>query len=316
MIKISVFIVTYNQEMYVAQAIESVLQQSVKPYEIIVSDDCSSDGTWSVIQSYQTKYPEMIKAYRNDPNVGIFRNFNETSRRTTGNLVTCVAGDDFIKPGYFEHVVKCVEDNNLDPDQDSFIIVPNVINLHENGFETRHSNLPYQNKDLLSYRLRGLIDDRYGFVSRTSLNNTDDFIENIGLHGDYVWCFDRFIKTDKILFIDGYYPVYRQGVGIVSRTKEIDASKSLLKAIDILLEKYGSCFNRRDRLYINYLRTKSLFVTDRSVSHYFNLFFCTLLNTGNYGTMKKQAKALLFIFLPNKLKKILFKFKYLEAISR
>ena len=44
MIKISVFIVTYNQEAYVEQAIDSVLQQSVKPYEIVISDDCSKDG--------------------------------------------------------------------------------------------------------------------------------------------------------------------------------------------------------------------------------------------------------------------------------
>lgn len=316
MIKISVFIVTYNQEAYVEQAIDSVLQQSVKPYEIVISDDCSKDGTWNIIQNYQAQYPEIIKAYRNEPNVGIFRNFNETTKKTTGNLVTCVAGDDFIKPGYFEHVVKCIKENNLDPDKDSFIIVPNVINLHANGLETRHSNLSCINKNLLSYRLRGKIDDRYGVVSRKSLNNTDEFIEDIGLHGDFVWCFDRFFKTDKILFIDGYYPVYRQGVGIVSRTKEIDAARSLLKAINILQQKYGESFNKRDRLYIEYLKSKSLFVSEKSISHYFILLYYTLLNTGNFGTVKKQMKALLFVVLPNKLKKVLFRIKYLEAISR
>ncbi|MCL3853396.1 glycosyltransferase family 2 protein [Parabacteroides sp. GYB001] len=316
MIRISVFIVTYNQEMYVAQTIESILQQSVKPDEIVISDDCSQDGTWNIIQSYQAEYPEIIKAYRNDPNVGIFRNFNETTRKTTGNLVTCVAGDDFIKPGYFEHVVKCVKANGLNPDKDSFIIVPNVISLHSNGLETKHTNIPYEHRNLLSYRLRGLIDDRYGFVSRRSLDNTDDFIENIGLHGDFVWCFDRFIKTDKILFIDGYYPVYRQGVGIVSRTKEIDASKSLLKAIHILLQKYGSYFNKRDRLYIEYLKSKNMYISGKSISRYFILLYYTLLNTGNFGTMKKQMKALLFVVLPSKLKKVLFRIKYLEAISR
>ena len=73
MIKISVFIVTYNQEAYVEQAIDSVLQQSVKPYEIVISDDCSKDGTWNIIQNYQAQYPEIIKAYRNEPNVGIFQ---------------------------------------------------------------------------------------------------------------------------------------------------------------------------------------------------------------------------------------------------
>lgn len=316
MVRISVFIVSYNQEAYIAEAIESVLSQSVRPYEIVISDDCSKDRTWEIIQSYQARYPELIRAYRNEPNVGIFRNFNETTRKTTGNLVTCVAGDDFIKPGYFEHVCRCVEENRLDPDRDSFILVPNVISLFSNGLETRHSNLPYRDKNLLSCRLRGLIDDRYGVVSRVSLEHTDGFIENIGLHGDFVWCFERFIQTDRILFMDGYYPVYRQGVGIVSRTKEKDAARSLLKAIDILLEKYGDRFNGRDRLYIGYMRAKSRYILDKTWRNYGRVAYSTLLNTGNYGTARRQVKALTFILLPAGLKKILFKVNYLEALSK
>lgn len=316
MMRISVFIVSYNQEEYIAQAIESVLSQSVQPYEIVISDDCSKDRTWEIIQRYQAQYPDVIRAYRNEPNVGIFRNFNETTRKTTGNLVTCVAGDDFIKPGYFEHVERCIAENNLDPDRDSFIIVPNVISLFSNGLEMRHSNLPYRDKNLLSYRLRGLIDDRYGVVSRISLENTGDFIENIGLHGDFVWCFERFIQTDRIVFMDGYYPVYRQGVGIVSRTKEKDAARSLLKAIDILLDKYGDRFGGRDRLYIGYMRAKSRYILDKTLGNYARVAWSTFLNTGNFGTLRKQIKALTFIFLPAGLKKILFKIKYLEALSK
>lgn len=316
MIRISVFIVSYNQEEYIAQAIESVLSQSVKPYEIVISDDCSKDRTWEIIQRYQAQYPNLIRAYRNEPNVGIFRNFNETTRKTTGNLVTCVAGDDFIKPGYFEHVERCIVENGLDPDRDSFIIVPNVVSLFSNGLEMRHSNLPYRDKNLLSYRLRGLIDDRYGVVSRLSLENTGDFIEDIGLHGDFVWCFERFIQTDRIVFMDGYYPVYRQGVGIVSRTKEKDAARSLLKAIDILLAKYGDRFGRRDRLYIGYMCAKSRYILDKTLGNYARVAWSTFLNTGNFGTLRKQIKALTFIFLPAGLKKILFKIKYLEALSK
>lgn len=316
MVRISVFIVSYNQEAYIAQAIESVLSQSVQPYEIVISDDCSKDRTWEIIQSYQRRHPALIRAYRNEPNVGIFRNFNETTRKTTGNLVTCVAGDDFIQPGYFEHVCRCIEENRLDPDRDSFILVPNVISLFNNGLETRHSNLPCQNKNLLSCRLRGLIDDRYGVVSRVSLEHTAGFIENIGLHGDFVWCFERFIQTDRVLFMDGYYPVYRQGVGIVSRTKEKDAARSLLKAIDILVEKYGDRFNARDRLYIEYMRAKSRYVLDKTWRNYARIAYSTFLNTGNYGTLRRQIKALTFILLPAGLKKILFKVKYLEALSK
>lgn len=316
MIKISVFIVSYNQEEYIAQAIESVVQQSVKPYEIIISDDCSKDNTWNIIKQYQSQYPTLIKAFRNDPNLGIFRNFNEATRKTSGNLITCVAGDDFIMPGYFEHVCRCVEENNLNPDTDNFIIVPNVINLFDNGLETRHSNVGMGNKNLVKLRLRGLLDDRYGVVSRNSLEHTGEFIEDIGIYADFVWGLDRYIHTKKIFFIDGYYSVYRQGVGIVSRTKEVDAAKSLICAVDILTDRFKRELDGSDINYLHYLKMKSSYLVHKSGKNYFRLVGMTLLNTGNFGTIKKQLKALTFVILPYKLKMFLFQVKYIESLSK
>lgn len=316
MIKISVFIVSYNQEKYIAQAIESVLKQSVKPYEIIISDDCSIDNTWNIIKQYQSQYPDLIKAFRNDPNLGVFRNFNETTRRTTGNLITCVAGDDFIKPGYFEHVSECIKENWLDPDIDSFIIVPNVINLFDNGLETKHSNIGLENKNMTKLRLRGLLDDRYGVVSRKSLESTGEFIEDIGIYSDFVWGLDRYIHTLEFFFIDGYYSVYRQGVGIVSRTKEVDAAKSLICAVDILIDRFKAAFDDSDMNYLNYLKMKSRYLVDKSLVNYFRLIGVTLQNLGNFGTKKKQLKALTFVILPYKVKMFLFKVKYIESLSK
>lgn len=316
MVKISVFIVSYNQEHYIAQAIESVVLQSVLPYELIISDDCSSDNTWNIIQQYQKQYPCLIKAFRNDPNLGIFCNFNEATRKTTGNLITCVAGDDFIKPGYFEHVCRCIEENQLNPDTDNFIIIPNIINLFDNGIEKKYSNIGLSNKDLLKLRLRGLVDDRYGVVSRCSLDSTDDFIENIGIHSDFVWGVDRQIHTKKFYFIDGYYSVYRVGIGIVSRTKDVDAARSLLLAVDILLDRFKEKLSLDDLSYLEYLKDKCCYIIDKSFKSYIKLTKSTVLNIGNFGVLKRELKAILFILLPYKLKMFLFKAKSIKSLSK
>ena len=59
---LSVCVRTYNQERFVSEALDSVLMQKTSfPFEIIVSDDCSKDGTRDVLREYQTKYPDRIR---------------------------------------------------------------------------------------------------------------------------------------------------------------------------------------------------------------------------------------------------------------
>ena len=57
---ISVYITSFNKSEYIAQAIESVLNQTLKPLEIIIVDDKSTDDSKAIIQSYRTKYPNII----------------------------------------------------------------------------------------------------------------------------------------------------------------------------------------------------------------------------------------------------------------
>ena len=318
-INISVFIVSYNQKDYIDQAIQSVLSQSYLPFELVISDDCSTDGTWEIIQSYANRYPQLIKANRNEPNLGIFQNFNKATSLTTGNLVTCVAGDDFIKPGYFEAVYNCINDNGLNPDTDSFILIPNVIKLLESGEEINHSNYQFKDKSVIGLTIRGILDDRYGVVSRASLNRTSDFIENIGIHADYVWGVDRVLNTSHFYFIDGYYPVYREGIGvsaIQNREKEILASKSWIKAAEIVIEQYKLVLLKRDIRFIKYLKAKYSYLANRTFKAYCQLFILTIINLDNFGIMRRATKAVVFLFLPRVLKKYLFKIRLLEQLSK
>ena len=314
-LKLSVFIVSYNQEEYITQAIESIVNQSVVPYEIVISDDCSTDNTWNIIQDYATKYPTLVKPYRNESNIGIYKNFNQATSLVTGNLITCVAGDDYINSGYYETAYKFINNNLLDPNSDSFMLIPDIVKLL-NGVEAKYSNLRYAGKNIQKLSLRGLIDDRYGIVSRPLLNNLPAFLENIGIYADFVWNRERYIKANHIYFIGGYYPVYRIGVGTVSKTKERDAAISYNKALEIVKQRFEKEYDKSDLRYIEYLKRKNNFVLKKTLTNYFTLVYHTFINTGNFYSVKKQMKAFTFIFLPNKIKQILFKINYLRLLSK
>lgn len=93
---VSVVIVTYNQRDTISQAVESALDQATDfPYEILLSDDCSSDGTYEICRDYERRYPGVVKAHRNGRNLGLLRNYYDAILRARGEYIADCAGDDF-----------------------------------------------------------------------------------------------------------------------------------------------------------------------------------------------------------------------------
>jgi glycosyltransferase involved in cell wall biosynthesis len=100
--KISVFITSYNQKTYLIEAIESVLSQTLRPFEIIIVDDCSTDGSQKVIAGYAQVYPDLIKPYYHRRNLGIPANKRFALEHVRGDLVTYLDGDDRYIPEKLE----------------------------------------------------------------------------------------------------------------------------------------------------------------------------------------------------------------------
>jgi len=61
---VSVFLPAYNQEEFISEAIQSCLQQDIEDMELVIGDDCSTDRTWTIIQSYVEQHPGKIMAFR------------------------------------------------------------------------------------------------------------------------------------------------------------------------------------------------------------------------------------------------------------
>ena len=109
--KISVYITSYNKIQYIEQSINSVLSQTLKPFEIVIIDDASQDGSQEVIKSYASQYPDLIFPVFNEKNIGIARCRNKALSLITGDLVTFLDGDDFFYPNKLEleykQLIKC-----------------------------------------------------------------------------------------------------------------------------------------------------------------------------------------------------------------
>lgn len=73
---VSVVMCTYNGEKYLREQMDSILAQTYPIHEIIVCDDCSTDGTMNILQEYATKFP-FIKVHRNTRNKGCNQNFHD-----------------------------------------------------------------------------------------------------------------------------------------------------------------------------------------------------------------------------------------------
>lgn len=93
---LSVHIITYNQERYIAQAIEGALRQKTDfPYEIIIGEDCSTDGTANIVLEYQRTHPDMIRVITSEHNVGPAANSRRVRQACRGRYLAICDGDDY-----------------------------------------------------------------------------------------------------------------------------------------------------------------------------------------------------------------------------
>jgi len=112
-IKHSILVITYNQADLIPYCLDSLLNQGVKPYEVVICDDCSTDNTYEVLQKYKESYPDLIKVYRNEPNLGVFNNINKIKKLATGDFINFVSGDDMLPAGVLEKYSKFIEEKAL-----------------------------------------------------------------------------------------------------------------------------------------------------------------------------------------------------------
>lgn len=107
-IKVSIGIPVFNGEKYLSESVESILSQTFGDYEIIISDNASTDRTADISQQFASKYRQ-IKYFRQPKNVGAVANFNRCFKLASGEYFRWQADDDLIHPDFLKTCVEVLD---------------------------------------------------------------------------------------------------------------------------------------------------------------------------------------------------------------
>lgn len=124
--KVSILVATYNAERFIRETIDSCLKQSYKNVEIIVVDDCSSDGTVEILKSYGDK----INLTINQTNQGIVKNFNNMTLGLKSDYFIFLGHDDILPKSHIEIMINEFSD-------DTVSIYCNSVAINENNEEIK-----------------------------------------------------------------------------------------------------------------------------------------------------------------------------------
>lgn len=122
----------YNQEQYIREAIEGAFSQTYEPLEIILSDDCSSDRTFEIMQEMAAAYkgPHQVIARQSDENRGLFNHVLEVAQESHGEYIVVAAGDDISLPERTCMVIPYFKNKKV------FALSSDEIVIDENGSPT------------------------------------------------------------------------------------------------------------------------------------------------------------------------------------
>ena len=94
--KVSIICTNYNKGDWVREAMDSFLNQKTNfDFEIIIIDDASTDHSYEIIQEYQNKFPEKVRTFRNEVNLGITRTWKKVFQEAKGQYIARCDSDDF-----------------------------------------------------------------------------------------------------------------------------------------------------------------------------------------------------------------------------
>jgi len=146
---ISVIILSYNNESFIAEAVESTLLQDYCEYEIIISDDCSSDNSVGNIREVISKAHDLhVRLNINEINLGIAGNLNRAMRLCKGEIITVCGGDDISLPNRLSRVAENFKDKKTKLIYSDYHVINDRGDLVE-----RHLEAPPNNESLLGFIL-------------------------------------------------------------------------------------------------------------------------------------------------------------------
>ena len=106
--RVTIGLPVYNGESFIARAIDSILGQSFRDIELIIMDNCSTDGTEEICRRYVADDPR-VRYFRHDQNIGVISNFNSVVPHARGEYFKWAASDDICETTLVERLVEALD---------------------------------------------------------------------------------------------------------------------------------------------------------------------------------------------------------------
>jgi UDP-glucuronate 4-epimerase len=290
--KVSACIIAYNHKKYIAEAIEGALMQELDcEYEIVISEDCSTDNTREIVKKYAEKYPDKIKLYLNEKNLGLIGNWEASLKRSTGEYIAILEGDDFwTDPKKIKKQINFLDNN---PDYSLCSHNADVINESREKIRDYCDSKHPENINLEYLLTRGSGGPTCSLVIRNSCiqNLPDWFFQMHSCDWTIQIMAARHGKMKYFNEIMSTYRKHNQGANFSSKQNAIKKGLS-----DFALPaKYTLEMVKNLNKYFNYKYNKQL--QQQSV-YWYNWYVIEYLDIGEIKKAKKYAKKIFFILFP------------------
>lgn len=256
--KLSVIIPIYNVEKYLAKCIESVITKSEVPYEIVLVNDGSTDGSAAIAESYRARYPALISVIATE-NMGLGSARNTGMDHSTGEYLYFLDSDDYLAPGGIDSILACLE-------EDFDLCIFDSITVSEDGRELRHVSgcRPGDVITLDEYpELLLEIPNVWNKIYRRSL-----FTDNAIRFPGRAWFEDIrtipkfYVLADKIVYKPEAWHRYLLRGGSITNSANAARNREIIDAMDDLVAFYRQqeCYDRLKDI-LEYLVFHSEFLT-------------------------------------------------------
>lgn len=227
---VSVVITSYNQKDYLIEAIESVIHQTVRPHEIVIADDHSTDGSVEFIQQYIARYPGWIRGVFQKKNVGITKNRNTALRRVTGNYVAIMDGDDRFLPHNIERQVTALAEH-----AEAGCVYTNLYYINAQGIRTLIRDKTLQSSgDILACIAAGSMGLLRSMLIRYDLMQRIGFLdERFPKHDGFILTL-RMAKYSKFVYV--FEPLAEKRQHEEGDSRSFSARERLHYLRDVFLE--------------------------------------------------------------------------------
>ena len=147
MVKVSIIMATYNCEATLGKSIDSILAQTFKDWEFVICDDCSTDGSYAILQQYKRDYPDKFVILKNKTNSKLAFSLNHCLKYAKGEYIARMDGDDISVPERLEKQVRF-----LDEHPEYAVVSTAMTPFDENGTRPTRYMKPEPTKDDLLNR--------------------------------------------------------------------------------------------------------------------------------------------------------------------